>query len=244
MDMINFSVPAPVALSLIAVIGYFVGRRGRKQSQLEAEQARLELKRAKAVASDMYLRMRHAIDAARAARLPKAEGSNFEHILYEGYGPGGVAVLCEISTDNRNRTVGEIRKIFELADGQLGATGSVAWMFHRKGLLLIAADKVEEDVLADLALKAGADEVKRVDDNFEISCEPELLGKVSAALERHKIPVDVKEIGRIPTSTVELDANTAAKVLALMKQLDDHHEVKSVTSNIKTPQEALAGAKG
>src|SRR6202044_1113806 len=140
----------------IAAIGYFVGRRGRKQSQLEAEKAKTELKRAKAVASDMYLRMRHAIDAARAARLPKADISSFEEILYEGYGPGGVAVLCEIRTNNRNRTALEISKIFELGEGQLGATGSVAWMFHRKGLLLIAADNADEAKLTEWALAAGA----------------------------------------------------------------------------------------
>jgi YebC/PmpR family DNA-binding regulatory protein len=243
MSILDFPIPAPLALALIAAIGYFVGRRGRKQSQQDAQQARLELKRAKAVASDMYLRMRHAIDAAKAARLPKQNNSNIEEILYEGYGPGGVAVLCEIRTDNRNRTTTEIRKIFELAEGQIGATGSVAWMFQRKGLLLIAADNVAEAKLQKLATKAGACEVKRVDDNFEITCEPEVLNQVATALERNGIPVDVKEVGRIPTSTVELDADTAAKVRSLMKQLDDHAEVKSVASNFKTPQEALAGAK-
>ena len=133
----------------------------------------------------MYLRLHYAIDVAKAAGQPKEnvqrdrkngtgklDESHFEEILYEGYGPGGVAVLCEIRTDNRNRTAGEIRKIFELADGQLGATGSVAWMFNRKGLILIAADKVEEDKLLELAIDAGADDVKRIDDNFEITCDP------------------------------------------------------------------------
>jgi len=256
MDMTIFSIPAQVALGLIAIIGYFVGRRGRKQSELEANQARLELKRAKAVAADMYLRLHYAIDVAKAVGMPKkntdlaAKGdagepdkSNFEEILYEGYGPGGVAVLCEIRTDNRNRTAGEIRKIFELADGQLGATGCVAWMFDRKGLILVAADKVEEDKLLELVLDAGADDVKRVDDNFEITCDPGTLGKVSAALEKHGIPLDVKEIARIPTSNVDLDGETAAKVLALMEQLDDHEDVQRVAANFHIPQEALADHK-
>ncbi|HEX4142924.1 MAG TPA: YebC/PmpR family DNA-binding transcriptional regulator [Pirellulales bacterium] len=251
--MTVFSIPAQVALALIAVIGYFIGRRGRKQSELEAERARLELKRAKAVAADMYLRLHYAIDVAKAAGKPKEnvrptgtnepDASNFEEILYEGYGPGGVAVLCEIRTDNRNRTAGEIRKIFELADGQLGATGSVAWMFSRKGLILVAADKVEEDELLELALEAGADDVKRVEDNFEITCEPTALNQVSGALEKHGIPVDVKEIGRIPTSSVDLDAQTAAKVLELLERLDDHNDVKSVASNFNIPLEALAEEK-
>jgi YebC/PmpR family DNA-binding regulatory protein len=204
----------------------------------------------------MYLRLHYAIDVAKAAGMPKKntdratsgaaaelEESNFEEILYEGYGPGGVAVLCEIRTDNRNRTAGEIRKIFELADGQMGATGCVAWMFDRKGLILVAADKVEEDKLLELAIDAGADDVKRVEDNFEITCDPGLLGQVSAALETHGIPVDVKEIGRIPTSSVDLDAQTAAKVLALLEQLDDHNDVRSVASNFNIPQEALVDGK-
>jgi len=254
--MTVFSIPAQVALALIAVIGYFIGRRGRKQSELEAERARLELKRAKAVAADMYLRLHYAIDVAKAAGMSKEniqrpaksgagepDQSNFEEILYEGYGPGGVAVLCEIRTDNRNRTAGEIRKIFELADGQLGATGCVAWMFDRKGLILVAAEKVEEDKLLELAIDAGADDVKRVEDNFEITCDPTALGQVSAALEKHGIPVDVKEIGRIPTSSVDLDPQTAAKVLALLEQLDDHSDVKSVASNFNLPLEALVEGK-
>ena len=154
-----------------------------------------------------------------------------------------MAVLCEIRTDNRDRTAGEIRKIFELADGQLGATGCVAWMFARRGLLLIAADKVEEDKLLELALDAGADDVKRVNDNFEISCDPGALGKVTAAIEAQGIPIDVKEIARIPTSNVDLDTETASKVLALMERLDDHGDVKRVASNFNIPLEVLADHK-
>ena len=136
----------------------------------------------------MNLRLRYAIDAAKAVSMPK---DNIQRAIKSGTGdarrnqlrrnplrglrPGGVAVLCEILTDNRNRTAGEIRKIFELADGKLGATGCVAWMFDRKGLFLVAADKVEEDKLLELALEAGADDVKRVDDKFEITCDPGAL---------------------------------------------------------------------
>ena len=118
---------------------------------------------------DANLRLRYAIDAARAVSMPKdnitraikkgtgeLEGGNLEEILYEGYGPGGVAVLCEILTDNRNRTAGEIRKLFELADGRLGETNCVNWMFNRKGMFVVPADSVDEDKLLELALEAGA----------------------------------------------------------------------------------------
>src|SRR4029453_11993225 len=123
------------------------------------------------------LRLRYAIIDAKAGNMPKdtidraikkgtgdLEGVNYEEMLYEGYGPGGVAVLCEILTDNRNRTAPEVRKIFEMADGKLGATGCVSWMFERKGLFLIGGDAVEEDRLMEIALEHGADDVKRSGD--------------------------------------------------------------------------------
>jgi YebC/PmpR family DNA-binding regulatory protein len=205
---------------------------------------------------DMNLRLRYAVDAAKAISMPKdnieraikrgigdAEGSSYEEILYEGYGAGGAAVLCEILTDNRNRTAGEIRKIFELADGKLGATGCVAWMFDRKGLFLVPAEKVDEDRLLELALDAGAGDVKRADDKFEVICDPSLFAQVGAALDQHKIPTDDRQITRVPTSYVDLDAQTAPKVLALLEKLDDHDDVQSVAANFSIPQEALAGGK-
>jgi YebC/PmpR family DNA-binding regulatory protein len=198
------------------------------------------------------LKLRYAIDAARAVSMPKdnitraikrgtgeIEGGNLEEILYEGYG-GGAAVLCEILTDNRNRTAGEIRKIFEVCDGKLGATGCVAWMFERKGLFLISPDKIDEDTLMEVALEAGADDVKRVDDKFEVACDPSLFTDVSAALARHSIEPEMSEITRIPTSTVDLDTESGRKVLQLMQRLDDHDDVQNVSSNFNIPQEAMA----
>ena len=205
---------------------------------------------------DTNIRLRYAIDAAKAVSVPKdnieraikrgsgeLDSDNYEEILYEGYGPAGVAVLCEILTDNRNRTAGEIRKIFELADGKLGATGCVSWMFERKGLFLVPADKVDEDALLEFALEAGADDVKRVDDKFEITCDVSLFGDLGAALEAKSIVPDVREIARIPTSTVDLDTPSARKVLALMERLDDHDDVQSVSANFNIPDEALAALK-
>ncbi len=206
---------------------------------------------------DTNLRLRYAIDAAKAVSLPKdnieraikrgtgeIQSDSLEEVLYEGYGPAGVAVLCEILTDNRNRTAGEIRKIFELADGKLGATGCVAWMFERKGMFLVAADKIDEDTLLEYALEAGADDVKRLDDKFEITCDPAKFGEVGAALEAKGIEPELREIARVPSSTVDLDVDSGRKVLAMMERLDDHDDVQSVSANFNIPDEALAEIKG
>ena len=153
-------------------------------------------------------------------------------------------MLCEILTDNRNRTAGEIRKIFELADGKLGATGCVAWMFERKGMFLVPAASIDEDTLLEFALEAGADDVKRVEDKYDITCDPSRFGDVSAALKAHNLEPELAEISRIPTSTVDLDAETARKVLALMERLDDHDDVQTASANFNIPESAMAEIKG
>lgn len=199
------------------------------------------------------LKLRYAIDAARAVSMPKdniqraiktgtgeLDGGNLEEVLYEGYGPGGVAVLCEILTDNRNRTAGEIRKCFELADGKLGSAGCVAWMFERKGLFMLSARQIEEDALLELALEAGADDVKRQGENFEIACDPSVFIQVSEALAARGLKTDMNEITRIPNSTVEVDVDTCRKVLKLLEKLDEHDDVQGVASNYNIPDEALA----
>ena len=206
---------------------------------------------------DSNLRLRYAIDAAKAVSLPKdnieraikrgigdLDTNTLEEVLYEGYGPAGVAELCEILTDNRNRTAGEIRKVFEMADGKLGATGCVSWMFDRKGLFLVPADQMDEETLMELALEAGADDVKRVDDKFEISCDPSSFGGMGSTAARSKsVLTEAREIARIPTTTVDLDADSARKVLALMERLDDHDDVQSVSANFTIPDEAMAEIK-
>lgn len=202
---------------------------------------------------DMNIRLRAAIDAAKAVSMPKEnisravkrgtgelDGGNLEEVLYEGYGPGGVAVLAEILTDNRNRTAGEIRKIFELAGGKLGGSGCVAWMFATKGLFLIAADKIDEDRLMEIALEAGADDVKRAGDNFEVTCNPDVFEQVSKALDAQKIPTQMREVTRIPKDTVALDAETAPKVLKLVERLDDHDDVQGVSANFDISEEIMA----
>ena len=130
---------------------------------------------------------------------------SYSEVVYEGYGPGGVAVLCDILTENRNRTAGEIRKIFEVRGGRLGSVGCVAWMFERKGVFLVPARHVDENTLYSAAIDAGADDVKLSGESYEVLCAPESFHKVADALEAAKIPVEVGEIQRVPASTVDLD---------------------------------------
>jgi YebC/PmpR family DNA-binding regulatory protein len=203
---------------------------------------------------DSNLRLRYAINDAKAVSMPKdnieraikrgtgeIDGGEVEEILYEGYGPGGAAILCEIMTDNRNRTAPEIRKIFDSHGGKLGATNCVAWMFERKGLFLIAVNKVDEERLMEIVLDAGADDLKREGDNYQVTCPPDAFNAVSDALTEAKIEPDSKQLTRIPNNTVEIrDPEQAKGVLALMEALDDHDDVQSVSANFTIPDEALA----
>jgi len=201
----------------------------------------------------MNLALRYAINDAKAVSMPKdnieraikkgtgeLDGGNFEDVLYEGYGPGGVAVLCEILTDNRNRTAPEIRKIFEIAGGNLGATGCVVWMFERKGLLVIENSQTDEETLLELALEAGADDVKNEAGQFEVLSGVDTFAAVCEAIDAAGIKTEVREIARIPKDTVELDAEVAKKVLKMMDKLDDHDDVQSVAANFNIPEEAMA----
>jgi YebC/PmpR family DNA-binding regulatory protein len=234
----------------------------RKKSLIDNKRGKLWSKLAKGimVAAKMgggdpaaNLRLRYAIIDAKAGNMPKdtidraikkgtgeLEGVNFEEILYEGYGPNGVAILCDILTDNRNRTAGEVRKIFELAGGNLGATGCVAWMFDRKGLLEIPASQTDEETLMDLVLEAGAEDVKRSGDNFEVTCDPEVYTNVCDAIDNAGLTTEVRQITRIPKDSVDLDGESARAVLKLMDALDDHDDVQNVAANFNIPDEALA----
>jgi YebC/PmpR family DNA-binding regulatory protein len=234
-----------------------------KKALVDAKRGKLWSKLAKAiiVAAKMgggdpnaNIRLRFAIDEAKAVSLPKdnitraikrgtgeLEGSNLEEVVYEGYGAGGVAILCEVLTDNRNRTAPEIRKVFELGNGKLGGTNCVAWMFESKGLFMIPGDKIDEDKLMEIALEAGADDVKRDGDKFEITCDPSLYQNVSKALADAGLTPEVSQITRLPKTTVDLtDPDTAQKVLKLMERLDDHDDVQNVSSNFNIPDDVMA----
>jgi YebC/PmpR family DNA-binding regulatory protein len=205
---------------------------------------------------DMNLRLRYAILDARSVSMPKENieraiksglgelgGATVEECLYEGYGPGGVAIICEIMTDNRNRTASEIRKIFDIHGGKLGATNCVAWMFERKGIFIIAADKSSEEQLMEVALEAGADDIQQEGDKFEVTCLLDAFTTVSNALEAAKIPMETKQITRISSNTVDVtDVDTARNVLKLLEQLDDHDDVQSVAANYEMSDEILAAA--
>tara|TARA_B100000809_G_scaffold257338_1_gene298736 strand:+ start:146 stop:898 length:753 start_codon:yes stop_codon:yes gene_type:complete len=201
---------------------------------------------------DMNPRLRVPLADARAARMPKENiqraikkgtgelaGGNVEEVLYEGYGPGGVAVMCEILTDNRNRTVPEVRKIFEIHGGKLGATGCVSYLFERKGLILIPTDQAGEDALMEVALEAGADDVKQVQDKFEVTCEVEVYSDLVEALETAEIEADVRQVTRIPNSTVDVDKETGRKLLNMLEKLDDHDDVQGVSANFNLSDEAI-----
>jgi len=232
-----------------------------KKALVDAKKGKLWSKLSKAIIvaaktgggdPDANLRLRYAIDDAKAVSMPKdniqraikkgtgeLDGGNLEEVLYEGYGAGGVAVLCEVLTDNRNRTAPQIRKVFELSDGKLGGTGCVAWMFESKGFFLIPAEKVDEDKLMEIALEAGADDVKLDAGNYAITCDPAVYQEVSLALKHAGFEPEVSQITRVPQSTIDLDAATARKVLKLMERLDDHDDVQSVSANFNIPDEAM-----
>ncbi|MEQ1830125.1 MAG: YebC/PmpR family DNA-binding transcriptional regulator [Pirellula sp.] len=199
------------------------------------------------------IRLRTAIIDAKAVSLPRdnieraikkgtgeIEGGDVEEILYEGYGPGGVAVLCDILTDNRNRTAPEVRKLFDNHGGKLGSTNCVAYLFERKGLITIKQTSVDLEKLMELALENGADDVTDVDDRFEVSCATDVYSAVVEALECQNIPIEMKEVSRVPSTTVEVDSATAVSVMKLLEKLEDHDDVQSVASNVNFTQEQLA----
>jgi YebC/PmpR family DNA-binding regulatory protein len=199
------------------------------------------------------MRLRYAIDKAKAFSVPKdniersikrATGElgaeNYEEVVYEGYGPGGVAVLCEALTDNRNRTAGELRRLFEAAGGNLGASGCVSYLFNFKGLFIVEPKHVEEDRLMEVALEAGADDVQMVDGNFEVTCDPKIFDAVRKAHEDARIPAESAETSYIPTTSVDLDVDNARKMIKLRDQLDENDDVQNVYANDNIPEEAMA----
>jgi YebC/PmpR family DNA-binding regulatory protein len=202
---------------------------------------------------EMNLKLRYAIDKARQVSMPKdnieravkrgtgeTEGVTFEELTYEGYGPGSVAVLVDVLTDNRNRTNGEVRKIFERHGGKLASAGSVAYQFERKGLFSIEAAGVDEDTLMGIALDAGADDMKRAGSTFEITCDPAHFNQVQEALKRNNITPQIAEISQIGKALVDMDADTARKVMKLVEAIDDHDDVQNVYTNLNLTEEVAA----
>lgn len=201
---------------------------------------------------DSNLKLRYAIDKARQNSMPKdnieraikkgcgeSDGEQYSELLYEGYGPGGVAVLCDILTENRNRTAGEIRKTFDIHGGNLGATGCVAWMFERKGMFLVPAANVEEETLYEIALDAGADDVKLSGKSYEVTCDPAKFDRIREAFAERHIPTDFADIARVSSNTVELDVENSRRVLKLLEAIEENDDVQSVTSNFNIPDDVM-----
>jgi YebC/PmpR family DNA-binding regulatory protein len=201
---------------------------------------------------DSNSRLRVAIAAAKAENMPKEnieraikkgtgelEGSNYEEVTYEGYGPGGVAVLIEVLTDNKNRAVADVRHLFERSGGNLGESGCVAWMFSQKGLIVFQKDQVEEEMLFELALEAGADDIKEDEKELEVITEPSSFEKVKTAIENAEIRYTLAEITMIPKTTVKIDDKHAQQMLTLMENLEDNEDVNHVYANFDISDEVM-----
>lgn len=199
------------------------------------------------------IRLRTAILDAKAVSLPKdnieraikkgtgeLDGGDVEEILYEGYGPGGVAILVDIMTDNRNRTAPEIRKIFDSCGGNLGSTNCVAYLFERKGLIAVKSVAASLDQVMELALEYGAEDVTETNELIEIVCSTENYSGLVEILEAQGIPMESKQVTRIPNLTVEVDAQTATSVMKLLEKLEDNDDVQSVATNVNFTAEQLA----
>ena len=199
------------------------------------------------------LTLRYAIDKGKAANMPKdtiakaiKKGTgelgavNYEDVLYEGYAPGGVAIMMDGLTDNRSRTGPEIKKIFEKRGGSLGASGCVGWMFSKKGLITVRTDAIDENDLMEIALSAGADDMETIGDLYELTCEPAAYEQLKETLSEKEIPTEVAEISMVPQNTVPVnDIVTAKKVLALMEEFEDHEDVQNVYANFDIPDEIV-----
>ena len=204
----------------------------------------------------MNLKLRYAIDKAREVSMPKdnieraikrgtgeMEGVVFEEITYEGYGPGGVAILVEAMTDNPNRTTPEIRHIFEKNSGNLGTPGSVRFQFERKGYFAIEKKAVDEDKLMEIALEAGADDLQTdLPEAYEVYTSPDSFEAVRQALEKNKIGAVEAKMGQIPQVWVKLDDAKAKQTARLLEMLDDHDDVQNVWSNFDVPAEMMESA--
>ena len=193
---------------------------------------------------DDNARLRKAVNDSKAANMPndtidraikrgtgELEGVNYDEITYEGYGPGGVAILIESMTDNRNRTVAEFRHMFSKNGGNLGEAGSVAWMFDKKGYIVVDKSAKSEDELMDIVLEAGADDMQDEGEVFEIYTSPENYDAVDAALKAAGVETQASEITRVPQTSVKLEGDEAQKMLKLYEAIDDHDDVQKLYAN-------------
>ena len=200
----------------------------------------------------MNMRLKTAIEEAKAVNMPadtlkraiqkgtgELPGETYEEITYEGYGPGGVAVMVKVLTDNKNRTAPEIRHTFSKFSGNLGEVGSVGWMFERKGIIQVDATRVDEDELLGLALDAGAADLRRADSIFEITAAPQDLEEVKRTLEERGVPIQSAEVTYVPQSMIRLEGKDVQQVLRLLEGLEELDDVQHVYANFDIPDEVL-----
>ena len=235
-----------------------------KKALVDAKRGKLWSKLSKAIIiaakqgggdPDANIRLRTAIEEAKAVSLPKdnivraikrgtgeLDPVDLEEVVYEGYGPSGVAVMAEGVTDNRNRTAPEIRKIFEVSGGKLGATGCVSWNFDKKGIFVIPSDQIAEDALMELAIDAGAEDVSaNGDEGYEVICAPEMFDVIFEAINKAGLKPDSSDINMIPKDYTDInDLGTARSVMRLMEALDEHEDIQRVSSNFNIPDEIMA----
>ncbi|MCK9230343.1 MAG: YebC/PmpR family DNA-binding transcriptional regulator [Syntrophales bacterium] len=198
-------------------------------------------------------RLRQAILAARTENMPRdnidkaikkgtgeiADGDVYEEVTYEGYGPGGVAVLVEVMTENKNRTVAEVRHIFSKYGGNLGENGCVSWMFDRKGSIIVSKEAAGEDTLMEIVLEAGAEDVRDQGDEFEVVTAPEDFEEVKGALDAADIACLTAEIAMIPQTTVPLDEQKAGQMLKLLERMEDNDDVQHIYANFDIPDDVM-----
>lgn len=201
---------------------------------------------------DTNPRLRTAIERARDANMPQDNiekaikrgtgelpGVSYETCIFEGYGPGGVAIMVEALTDNKNRTSAEIRNIFSKKGGNLAGSGSVAWVFNKKGYILIDKSQISEDELFTIVVDAGAEDIKTEGKSYEVFCQPQDFEKVKNTLKEKGIKWQIAELTMVPTSTVKVTGNQAKQVLALIEALEDHDDVQKVYANFDIPEEIM-----
>ena len=197
-------------------------------------------------------RLRAAIQGAKSENMPKdrieraikkgtgeLEGVDYEEVIYEGYGPGGAAVFIESVTDNKNRAVADIRHIFNKAGGNLGAAGCVAWMFEKKGYFVIKASTIDEETLMEIAVDAGAEDVREDEGNYEIIADPADFEQVKAAIDDYPVPCEVAEITMLPQSTLAIEGKEAEQMIKLMETFEECEDIQKVYTNADIPQEII-----
>jgi YebC/PmpR family DNA-binding regulatory protein len=225
----------------------------RKKSVVDAKRGKLfsKLSRYIIIAArsgggdpDANLKLRYAIDKARSVSMPRdnieraikrgtgeLDGSTMDELVYEGFGPGGVAIICDVFTDNRNRTNGEVRKLFEKGGGNMGSPGCVSYLFDRKGLLTIPVSAIKEDDLMNIILEAGADDLKTEDGFYQITTDVSAFNPVQAAIVKANITPESADLAMVPKATTEVDIETGKRIIKLMEALDDHDDVQTVFCN-------------